>query len=441
MINQADSGDWPERFVYVCSAGGAAIVNRAPMMQAGEKRVAAVVVLRAISDPDSPTSADKTHAIQPTERLRDYAIRALGLDESRFRVVHGHPDNFGDWKNVLNEAYDQASELNCDIVFNVSGGRTPCKIAPLLGFEEPPAPPTLKILSVGFAPFRMDMVEFDEESGIVQGSLPIEKPTSIKDYLGSYGLLEIDREGRPKLQDRMISISEFAERFLSVYSSLGQGPGRKAMKSAMGNLQYAAAEAVRDHRRQFPKIVSIEKKHMKFLDRHGLLSGLAGLDRGEDNFLVVSDKFSAEVLAGKWLEAVVFSRLDKELGDRNDLEYGCGIRLALDAKDNKRKSQNDPKYRNEITDLDCVVLADERFDIIEAKAVTGLTNFREGIVRLSEYSSMLSGQAGRAWLVAPFIDSTEAKTRDMNSHASQMGVELLVGPNAVGMLISRIREI
>ena len=440
-MNQADFGDWPERFVYVCSAGGAAIVNRAPMMQAGENRVAAVVVLRAISDPDNPTSADKAHAIQPTERLRDYAIRALGLDKSRFRVVQGHPDNFSDWKNVLNEAYVQASKLNCDIVFNVSGGRTPCKIAPLLGFNEQPAPPTLKILSVGLAPFRMDIVEFEDENRIIQGSLPIEKTTSIRDYLSSYGMREIDREGRPKLQDRMINISEFSERFLSVYSSLGQGSDRRAMKSAMGNLQYTAAEAVRDHRNPFPKIVPIDKKHMRFLDRQGLLSGLDGLDRSEEDSLVVSDKFSAEVLAGKWLEAVVYSRLDKELGGRNDLEYGCGIRLALDAKDNKRKNPKSPKYGNEITDLDCVVLADERFDIIEAKAVTGLTNFREGIVRLSEYSSMLSGQAGRAWLVAPFIDSTEAKTRDMNSHASQMGVELLVGPNAVGMLISRIREI
>ena len=437
-MSQADSGDWPERFVYVCSAGEAEIVNRAPMMQAGEKRVAAVVVLRAISDPDNPTSADKTHAIQPTERLRDYAIRALGLDEGRFRVVQGHPDSFGDWKNVLNEAYVQASELECDIVFNVTGGRTPCKIAPLLGFEDPPAPPTLKILYVGFAPFSMDMVEFDEESGIVQSSLPIKKATSIRDYLSSYGMFEIDREERPKLQERMINTSEFAERFLSVYSGLGQGSDRKAMKRAMGNLQSEAKKVARGGR--FPKIVSIKEWHMKFLDRHGLLSGLAKLDRDEDNSLVVSDKFAAEILAGKWLEVVIYSRIDNELRDRDDWEYGCGIRLALDAKDNNIKNQNDPKYRNEITDLDCVVLADERFDIIEAKTVTGLTNFRQGIVRLSEYSSMLTGQAGRAWLVAPFIDSTEAKTRDMNSHASQMGVELLVGPEAVDILISRIRE-
>ena len=406
-MNQADFTVWPERFVYVCSASQAATVNRAPMMQAGEKRVAAVVVLRAISDPDNPTSADKAHAIQPTERLRDYAVRALGLDESRFRVVHGHPDNFGDWKNVLNEAYDTAKELNCDIIFNISAGRTACRIAPLIGFEEPPAPPTLKILSVGFAPFRMDMVEVDEENRIIQGALPIENTTSIRDYLSSYGIVEIGRTKRQKSQARMNDISEFAGGFLSLYASLPNNRERNVMKWAMADLHGQANKAVSGDT-NYPKTIFLKKMTMEFFESHGLLSGLVGLERNEENSLVVPDKFSAEVLKGKWLEAAVYSRLDKELGGRNDLEYGCGIRLALDTRDKKRKRLKNANNINEITELDCVILADERFDIIEAKAVTGLTKFREGIVRLSEYSSMLSGQVGRAWLVAPFIDSTEA---------------------------------
>ena len=438
-MNHADFAVWPERFVYVCSASQAATVNQTPMMQAGGKRVAAVVVLCAITDPDSPTAADKAHAIQPTERLRDYAIRVLGLDESRFRVVQGHPDSFDDWKNVLNAVYDVASELNCDIIFNISAGRTACRIAPLLGFEDPPAPPNLKILAVGFSPFRVDIVEFYGENRIVQGTLPIEKMTSIRDYLKSYGIVEIDRGGRMELQDRMIGISEFANRFLRIYCDLGEGPRRWAMKSAMKNLQTEANTIVQADSRDLPKIVSIEEKTMAFLDRHGLLSGLDGLEINEGTSLVV-DKFAAEILAGKWLEAVVYSQLDKELSGRNEVEYGCGIRLALEAKDKKRKRQEDPMHRNELTDLDCVILANDRFDIIEVKAVTVLKGFRSGIVRLSEYSRMLSGQAGRAWLVAPFIDSDEAKKKDMISHASQMGVELLVGPDAVGILISKLRE-
>ena len=428
-MSQADFADWPDRFVYVCSAGGAATVNHTPMMQAGEKRVAAVVVLCAISDPDNPTSKDKSHAIEPTKRLKDYAIRALGLDKSRFKVVRGHPNRFGDWENVLYEAYYTAVELGCDIVFNVSGGRTPCKIAPILGYKARQAPPTLRILSVGLAPFSMDIVELGNKNGIVQRPLPIENRTPFSDYLRSYGVVEINREERQKSQDCMLDIAEFAEKILAVFSSFRAGQEKWAMRSAMANLQTESSKSVDDTGNPFPKSIMLGKKHLEFLDHHGLLSGLPGLELKKGHSLVVPDAFSAEVMAGKWLEAAVYSRLNKELKDRNDVEYGCGIRLALNSRDGK-----------EITDLDCAILADERFDIIEAKAVTVLTKFREGIVRLSEYSNMLSGQAGRAWLVAPFLDQQRLNKADMISHADRMGVKLLFGPKAVDDLISGIQE-
>ncbi|MBV1868623.1 MAG: DUF1887 family protein [Marinosulfonomonas sp.] len=414
--------NWPNKFIYVCSAGGAAFVNWAPMMQAGKDSVAAVVVLCAVSNVETPTQADLTHALAPAERLRDYAVNALGLNEDNFEIIYGHPDRFGDWQDVLNKVYDKAKAMDCDIVFNVTGGRTPCKIGPILGFENPPAPPTLRMLFVGMAPIRMDIVEFDEEQGIVQTPLRVEQRTRLKDYLASYGIREVTRPERERSQKAMRDVASVAEQVLATYQGLVTVRNRDDMRAAIRNIATRAANCS-----HFPAELKLSGDNANFLKKHGIFKSLPGLKLSRSNLAIVQNKFAAEFISGKWLEAVIFSRLAKELKGKNDVEFGGGVKITLDNAET-----------NEITDLDFLMLSDEKLDIVEAKAVTVTKRFREGIVRLAEYRNLLSGQAGQAWLVTPFLNRSDLEKDDMIGHAQRAGIEILFGENAVEELVDKI---
>jgi hypothetical protein len=61
--------DWPEKFIYVCSAGEAAIVNTLPLAHAGPDRVVEAFVLCGVKDREKATSTERTHALEPTDRL------------------------------------------------------------------------------------------------------------------------------------------------------------------------------------------------------------------------------------------------------------------------------------------------------------------------------------------------------------------------------------
>ncbi len=59
---------------------------------------------------------------------------------------------------------------------------------------------------------------------------------------------------------------------------------------------------------------------------------------------------------------------------------------------------------SDISDFDLVIFADERLDLIEAKAISTPMGLHVAIDKLSKLQSQLSGQSGRAWLVAPLLN-------------------------------------
>ena len=61
--------DWPERFIYVCNAGRAALVNALPLIHAGLDRVARVVVFCGADGPDTLNAAARAEAVDPALRL------------------------------------------------------------------------------------------------------------------------------------------------------------------------------------------------------------------------------------------------------------------------------------------------------------------------------------------------------------------------------------
>jgi len=78
---------WPERFVYVCNASRASLVNILPMVHAGIDRIEELVIFCGARSLHSKDANEIAEAIDPANRLRRTPAngRRDGCRENAFR--------------------------------------------------------------------------------------------------------------------------------------------------------------------------------------------------------------------------------------------------------------------------------------------------------------------------------------------------------------------
>ncbi|WP_298572025.1 hypothetical protein [uncultured Aliiroseovarius sp.] len=415
-MSSIENTTWPERFVYVCGAGGAATVNISPLLHSGRNRVQGVVIMSAVSNERQPTPTDFSQSIKPTKRLKEFCTQVLNLDGSLIKVITKNSDSLRDWQDVLDEASNLAEELDAEIVFNVTGGRKPATLGALLGYRPlNPQSPRLSLISIGHAPFQARLIRITKDGDIQENLLPIEDRLRIGSYLHSYGVTELAPESRLVFESFLVDSIPATKAIGQIaYSENG---GKKF--SVLYQSLIRSDKAAREGREFRPYSVTLPRPFLKPASR------LSGVEIQSDDYVKVETEIAHDFLLGKWLEASIFNKAIEVFEGYNDVEIAAGLRLGMMSN---RKSKPD------VTEFDLAILAEERLDLVEAKATfgkAGRTKLHGSIDKLAKYRNQLSGQSGKAWLIAPLLSFEDLAAIDAIDHANNEGVRLIWGANAV----------
>ena len=405
---------WPDRFVYLCTAGGGVQVNTAPMLHAGLERVVGVVVMIPVADAAQPTSAELAQAILPAERIEAYATRVLRVDPDYFRRVYGNPDLIGPWQNGMTEAASLARELNAEIVFNVTGGRTQAKLGALLGIDGDT--PEVLLITVGAEDFIVRGTRIRPGQNLVETPLTVLERLQLRHYLESYGF----REANPAR--RMAGEQRIAARHNLVKSIMALRPSARRSIFSHINRQFSIRHLTAPCQISF------------FPNLHPAVAQIAAaLDdcAFQDGNLTVQTEDGLKFLTGGWLEAAIFLDVSKALAGVPDSTVAANLELT-----DHRSPESDSKKVD--TEFDVVVLTNDKLQLIEAKASLDNNGLHRAIDKLGKYRTQLSGPAGKAWIVAPFHGRADLERAEILAHAEREGVKLLYGSDALAQLTAAL---
>lgn len=410
---------WPERFVYVCTAGGGANANIAPMLHAGAGRVAGLVVLVPVTDTASPSPPDRAQAILPAERLEAYAGRVLKLPEDRMRRVWGHPDLLGDWSGAMAEAAALARDLDAEIVFNITGGRKPATLGAILGQSGAGDVP-VSLISVGVSTFTMRLVRVRPDGMLDERPLPSPGRATLDDYLASYGYREVNRDRRLEWTE-WVQSKDRAVRTIQRMGWRDRQATFRPIYRAMFDLRKKPLPLSFDLPDEAPPAL---RKVVGSLDGVVL----------ESNRLTITTRHARRFLEGGWLEALILDAVASRLGRRSDVQVFAGVEIARD-KDQPKRNRSASE-----TELDLVILGDDRVDLVEAKAGADVTGLHNAITKLGHYRTLLSGPAGAAWLVAPLVTRRVLEENELLAHAEAEGVGIYEHTSSVGQLVTDLKK-
>lgn len=424
MLDDPDAHtEWPDRFVYVCASGGAATVNLSPMLHAGKSRVAGLVVLEAVAQHDSPTSAEQVHAIQPSKRLQDYAKNVLGLAKQDIMWIRRHPDLLGVWKEALIEAAEMARERNAEVVFNVTGGRKSATLGGLLGYPRSPGSPKLSMITVGIEPFTVRLVEITENGDLRERLLPVKNRLDLRTYLESYGVREVNTKARRKYQDWMRRQRGVVD---VIRNLLADGRAKHLFRPIYNDLRHVKPGLAEV--RLKPEIMDIARPLVEELEgcqlRHGAIQ--------------IADENVFRFLNGAWLEAALLLSLEDAASRKSDVEIASNVELSGLFDKGAVFENGRPTKAAAQTDLDLVILGKDRLDMVQAKANVAVSRLHDGVDKLAKYRNQLAGQGGRAWLVAPLIENSQLKKSNHRAHAANEGVKLVNGREAIEQFTAEI---
>lgn len=400
-----DLTQWPDRIVYVCSAGGAINVNVAPMVQAGKGRVAGIVVAEGISTPNQPNLTDEREASIPVRAILDFGRSFLKLPESAMRVYRGNGDLIGDWLGLLSFAQELAEQLNARVLFNLAGGRKPMTIgglfgAPRRGLAAPPV-----YLTVGMNAFTLRLVELTVDGAVIERPLPVRRHLDLRNYLAMYGIEE-DRPAQRQNAEQSILAQTEALAYIEQLLASGRAHSMFApLLRAIANTSSAPC-TIRLPKGGFPP------------ETNDLLAFLTDCSVSDSGLKIESTE-SLYFLKGDWLEALCLRAVRSALA-------GCSDSSVLGKFAFRRIG-----FSAVESEFDLLVYGRDRITIGECKAVTTIHTLREGINRLDRYRSELSGRVGRAWLVAPLLQHRQLNGSGCLYQAKSQAVELFYGREAI----------
>ena len=423
LDNPDDHADWPDRFVYVCATGYGATVNVSPMLHAGSDRIVGLVVLEAVANRENPTTSEQVNAIQPSNRLQDYARNVLGLSQEDIHVDQRHPDFLTVWKDALVKAADMARARDAEVVLNITGGRKTATVGGILGYPRAPGIPKMWMISVGVEPFAVRLVEITDNGDLRERLLPAEDRLDLPTYLESYGVREVNTKARRRYQGWMRQQRGAVEVIRGMLADRSAKRLFRPLYSELYRQSEGSAEVSLD-----PKIADIARPLVQSLEGCQLNGGTLRVETEE----------AFRFLNGAWLEAALLIAVEDAAGGKSGVEIASNVELAGLFDRGAVMKQGVPTKAASQTDLDLVILGNDRLDVVQAKANVNVSRLHDGLDKLSKYRNQLAGQGGRAWLVAPLIDDAQLKKSNHRAHAVHEGVKLVSGPQAIDRFIASI---
>ena len=439
--------DWPERFIYVCNAGRAALVNALPLIHAGLDRVARVVVFCGADGPDTLNAAARAEAVDPARRLEDclteWTARRLSRAKGTFEAVYGNPLSVSDWRGHMQRLRHSA---DLPILFNFKSGTKEMAIGGAMGLG---TATDADLVTIGDNPPQVELVTPDG-----QEPLPIRGGhLNLPRLLRLYGFCEhVDREPERAHQQRVASQDwctrhkSQIEAFCTVFV-----PKAVAAWPVLQRLTRPVEPTTnKQHGYQLPCVIALPDADARSGDAAGrivgqaigALDGLAGLtikrtSEGSPTEIEIVDPFVARFLRGGWLEAVVYLSLLAAAKGRNDVTVAANLALAPATRPAER-----------MTEIDVAVMIGSQLVIVEAKSssMTGAAARDSGERSLAQVEStqrQLTGQVGRVFIVNPCITEETLRRQQgaVIARTRQSGQELFVGPDAIERLVRRMAEL
>jgi hypothetical protein len=417
---------WPDRFVYVCSAGRAGVVNALPIAHAGVGRIAAVYILCGAANEDDTAGSSASEALGPARHLSGLL---LGWDCALpVQNRYGDPDQFQPWIEHLKDIGRRHPDL--PLVFNVTGGRKQMSIGGILGWQATRRDGSL-LLSVPGAALRVET--FGESLGEVR-TLPVRQELSLADRLVVQGRSEHDPERRQLRQADYERAEDAIERFASFVLP--------KVASVAPVLNRAVRELLppTGSRGTFtPGPLPIKGKQswacQAARDALRAIVGIAGLERrevsGAEEFHATTEAGARLVQSG-WLEAVLYLRLKRRFSGRSDIGVAANVEIDLPAPETKAGKAT-------ANEIDVVVTHGSRLYLIEAKAGVG-DSAAKSLEQVARLRRDLIGQYDRVILVVPRHTQQDLQhsSGGLISRARDAGTDLMLGRAAVDNTVDLI---
>lgn len=416
MQEADETAEWPERFVYVCSAGGAANVNIVPMLRAG-RRVAGVAILVGLSQPGKKNSSDFRFAVAPAQRIAAYARESLGLEAAEIIKIESHADLIGDWQDKATELAHFIRARGGVAVFNLTGGRVATKFGTMLGLALH-KDIQVHYLTVGLEEFAVRLVSADRIGRLKERRLPVEDGVDLDTYLGTHGLVEHKPDKRRHRETWLKENAEVAQRYLTA-----------SQQNWFRDFQVAILQRLPNTEGQDPSlpfVLNLERGEAARLAE--LTAGLRGLEC-DGNRVIFYTADALKFVQGTWLEGGLLSRVTAEFAGRNSVSFAASVEIA------RAKSSS-------LTDgeIDLLVLSNDQLSIVECKAIVGTRRLKKDIDALSALRAELCGQGGQALMVLPLLDRKKIYGGGHAEHARERGVNLLFGPTALDMTMKLLKS-
>ena len=429
--------NWPDKFVYVCSIGQAAVVNALPLVHAGLARVAEIVVFCGARSEDTENTTDLSQAVNP---MREFvAIMRKWCPSSPIKVLYGDPDNMAVWyRHTLDIA--RATTPERPIVLNLTGGRKQMSLGALSGWLNAPANARHLIFVAG-KPLGVDFVDI---ATMEQSPAAANQELTLDQYLNLYGMREIapaDRREKTQLHhDRKAIVEQFAAQVMpkiGVVQAILDKAARARQSADGRNFTQGLVDP-------WEAGVGTQKQRQFAADSMRIFAGHAGLsEANNDNgqpVLHASTQDGVDMLRGGWFETLVFNRLEQHFQDRNGVALLPNVRVAYTTTTALNPGA-------EIGEFDIAVMIQSQLHIVETKAAHISGSERGGMAKalaqIDKWKRSLLGQFGRIIVVQPRQTLEELETRGSTflDRADHAGADLALGPDATDRTIALLEHL
>lgn len=439
-----ETATWPERFVYVCSASQAAIVNALPLVQAGFKRIAEIVVLCGAIDPQTRDPRQLRDAIEPTRELeRIISEWSRGTIPPRVRPLYGDASRIGDWTARVRQILDENAEApKIPVVYNISGGTRQMVIGALYGCVADAGRTEKHLLQVVGAPLRSELIDLDSntETPLDRGGLEL----SLGQYLELYGVSESNPTLRGTNEQFFEANREATERFASVV--LPRAPIIAPVLAQATAPLFPNPNEPQQFRRGVidPWESPIGRRTRSSSDAAAALlalDGIAGLRKtvrpDGKPVMEANRRDGAMLVRSQWLEAVLFNRVKQKVGHLPHVSIAATVPLRL----------RSGSAQDDLGEIDVAVMIHSQLHIIEAKfASFGRLSRKSGeqsIAQLEGLKRQLMGQYGRVIAVNPreTVQTLSRAAGAFPDRARRAGIDLLLGPAAIDDAVTLIARL
>lgn len=430
---------WPDKFIYVCNATQAAIVNVLPLVHAGIERVRRIVILVGAKGPNETDARARREALDPAQRLKEFTRELIGgRHPIPIDFLYGDPAMFADWIRHIEAICADASQLGIPVIYNFTGGTKPTCIGAIVGGINK----TQLVLSAG-DPLRTTFMD-------TTGAHEAERNggLSLEQFLACYGLHEINPEGRRKQEQlyeaHRAAIDRFAERVFRLAGD-PNGVGRffgelgKLLKPLTAKSGEFVPGALKLNETRAGRI---GEELAAALTEFRALPGCTIESPGDHEAMIVHVKKegAARMLNGGWLEGFLFNRVRALMAGRNDCFVYANVRLAFPPRG--------PGPKETVAEIDVAVMIQSQLHIIEAKTASfGAKASKAGnehsLAQIDSIKRQLLAQFGCAFVVNPreTTSSLEGGPGDFVRRSRAAGIELLLGAKSADLLDARLRQL